>query len=83
MEVAVVCAISRVYVANYYSDDVSVIDTSTNTVFATLGWMTPHPITNTTRAVAVKGDGTRVYVTNEVSSGNVTVLNFSTSGALE
>ncbi|HLB25375.1 MAG TPA: hypothetical protein VJM83_03495, partial [Nitrospirota bacterium] len=46
------------YIANNGSDDVSVIDTATNTVVATI------PVGTQPRGVAVNLAGTRVYVTN-------------------
>ena len=58
------------YVANFSSDNASVIDTSTNTVIATVALGTfPY-------GVAV--GSSRAYVTN-VSSGNVSVIDTSTN----
>ncbi|NJN66557.1 MAG: hypothetical protein HC884_07500, partial [Chloroflexaceae bacterium] len=51
------------YVANFADDTVSVIDTSTNTVVATVA------VGNTPVGVAVNPAGTRVYVTNHMSHG--------------
>ena len=49
---------SKVYVPNYGSDTVSVIDTATNTVITTI------PVGATPWGVAVTPDGSRVYVAN-------------------
>ncbi len=56
----------QAYVANFYSDSVSVIDTSTNTVVATVA--VPSINSENTQgsrpvAVAITPDGTRAYVT--------------------
>ncbi len=50
---------TRVYVANYNSNNISVIDTAANNVTATVD-VGSHP-----GGVAVSPDGTRVYVANE------------------
>jgi YVTN family beta-propeller protein len=47
----------RVYVANDGSEDVSVIDTATNAVIATIG-------TRGSIGIAVSPDGDRVYAAN-------------------
>ena len=52
------------YISNYLSNNVSVIDTATNTVIATI------PVGSEAWGVAVKPDGTRVYVTDN----NVSVI---------
>jgi YVTN family beta-propeller protein len=54
------------YVTSYYSNTVSVIDTATNTVVATI------PVGNPL-GVAITPDGTKVYVTNN-NSGTVSVI---------
>jgi YVTN family beta-propeller protein len=59
------------YVTNEGSNSVSVIDTSTNTVVATVGVGT-RPF-----GVAVTPDGTRAYVTNNIVSGSVSVIDTS------
>ena len=48
------------YIANSAGNSVSVIDTATNTVTATI----PIPVGTNPKSVAVHPDGTRVYVTN-------------------
>ena len=53
------CPAMLAYIANLDSNDVSVIDTSNDTVLATV------PVGNSPFGVAVKPDGTRVYVTND------------------
>jgi YVTN family beta-propeller protein len=60
-----------VYVVNNASNNVSVIDTSTHTVVATV------PVGNLPRGVAVNPAGTRVYVVNNASF-NVSVIDTST-----
>ena len=62
----------RAYVANHSSNDVSVIDTATNTVVATVV-VGASPI-----AVAPTADGKYVYVTNE-DSGTVSVIDTATN----
>ncbi len=62
----IACAQGRAYVANFGSDTVSVIDTSSNTVVATVNVGTqPY-------AVAVTPNGTKAYVAN--CGGNVFVI---------
>ena len=63
---------SRVYVANELGDNVSVINTSNNTVAATVT-VGLNPF-----GVAVSPDGSRVYVTNE-RSNNVSVIDTSSN----
>jgi YVTN family beta-propeller protein len=58
---------SRAYVTNLNSDNVSVIDTSSNMVTATVT-VGDQPI-----GVAVSADGSRVYVANQ-ESDNVSVI---------
>ena len=58
------------YIANYVSNNVSIINTATNTVVATL------PVGSNPFGVALAPDGTKVYVTN---SGSNTVSVISTS----
>src|SRR5262249_12119613 len=52
------CPAMLAYIADLDSNDVSVIDTSNNTVLATV------PVGNSPFGVAVERAGTRVYVTN-------------------
>jgi YVTN family beta-propeller protein len=69
----------KVYVANELSNSVSVIDTATNTVIATI------PVGTDPRAVAVSPDGSRVYVTNANHSqpaGTVSVIDGETNTAI-
>ncbi|MEU2113529.1 beta-propeller fold lactonase family protein [Streptomyces sp. NPDC019507] len=60
------------YVANNVSDNVSVIDTATNTVAVTI------PVGDGSRGVGVTPDGTRVYVAN-LSSDTVSVIDTATN----
>ncbi|MGB9938963.1 PGF-pre-PGF domain-containing protein [Methanosarcina sp.] len=60
------------YITNYYSNNVSVIDTATNTVTATI------PVGSDPMGVAVTTDGTKVYVANENSS-SVSVIDTATN----
>ena len=57
------------YVANFFSNNVSVIDTSSNTVVATVN------VGSQPNSVAITPDGTRAYVTN--GGGDVWVINTS------
>jgi len=50
------------YITNYGSNNVSVIDTATNTVIATINMSYPF-------GVAVTPDGNKVYVTNPTAGG--------------
>lgn len=59
---------TRVYVANQNSGNVSVINTATNTVIATV------PVGIGPSGVAITPDGTRAYVTNQ-GSDSVSVIN--------
>ncbi|MBL0119840.1 MAG: hypothetical protein IPP89_12860 [Saprospiraceae bacterium] len=60
------------YVTKVGSDNVSVINTATNTVVATIG-VGIYPY-----GVSTNPDGSRVYVANAVS-GNVSVINTATN----
>jgi YVTN family beta-propeller protein len=64
-------AANELYVVNQTSGDVSVIDTATNTVDATI------PVAPTPFAVAITPDGGRAYVTSAASE-NVTVIDTAT-----
>jgi|SRR6516225_4903775 YVTN family beta-propeller protein len=59
------------YVANLRSNTVSVLNTATNTVTATI------PVGSSPLGVAVSPDGTRVYVANS-SSNDVSVIDVAT-----
>jgi YVTN family beta-propeller protein len=63
---------SKVYVANYEDNTVSVIDTATNIVNATI------PVGTEPFGVAVTPDGSKVYVANQVSN-NVSVIATATN----
>jgi YVTN family beta-propeller protein len=63
---------SKVYVANNQSNNVSVIDTATETAAA------PFAVGTNPEGVAVSPDGSTVYVTNNVSN-NVSVIATSTN----
>ena len=67
MEVAVNPSGTRVYVANRNSENVSVIDTMTNTVITTI------PVGEGTDGIAMTPDGTKIYVVKPYS-GNVSVM---------
>ena len=56
--------------ANVDSDNISVINTETNTVTATL------PVGDAPTSVAVLADGRRAYVTN-LSNGTITILDIA------
>ena len=58
------------YVTNFSDNTVSVIDTATNTVVATVA------VGNGPEGVAVTPDGTKVYVAN--TTGNVSVIHTAT-----
>src|ERR1700730_6312957 len=60
------------YITNQGSNNVSVIDTATNTVIATI------PVGSDPYAVAVSPDGSKVYVAN-VLSNNVSVIATATN----
>jgi YVTN family beta-propeller protein len=63
---------SKVYVANWASNNVSAIDTATNKVIATIA-VGSEPF-----GVAVTPDGCKVYVANGASS-NVSVIDTATN----
>jgi YVTN family beta-propeller protein len=64
--------VSMAYVANFSSNNVSVINTATNTITATIAVGTgPY-------AVSVSPDGSKVYVANS-NSNNVSVINTATN----
>jgi YVTN family beta-propeller protein len=63
---------TRVYVTNNGSNNVSVLDTATTTVVATV------PVGTGPAGVAVTPDGTRVYVNNN-QSNNVSVIDTATN----
>ncbi len=58
------------YIPNYNSNNVSVINTATNAIIATI------PVGNNPYGVSASLDGLRVYITNN-SSNNVSVINTS------
>lgn len=62
----------RLYVVNENSNSVSVIDTATNTVVATV------PVGASPLSVVVNPAGTRVYVANS-GNNNVSVIDTSTN----
>jgi YVTN family beta-propeller protein len=64
---------SKVYVGNQNSNDVSVIDTATNTVVATI------PVGSFPAGIAVTPDGSKVYVANNVGSNTVSVIDTATN----
>ena len=64
------------YVVNNLSDNVSVIDTSANTVIATI------PVGDGPQRVAFSPDGSRAYVTNHLE-GSVSVINTFTSTEID
>ena len=63
---------TRAYVTNSFHDTVSVVDTATNTVVATVA------VGDNPTAVAVHPNGTRVYVSNFVG-GTVSVIDTATN----
>src|SRR5438094_444601 len=63
------------YIPNSGSNNVSVIDTSSNTVIDTVA------VGNSPHSVALKADGTRAYVANE-SSNNVSVIDTSINSVI-
>jgi YVTN family beta-propeller protein len=65
------------YVANWFSGTVSVIDTATNAVSATI------PVPNTLEGIAISPDGQRVYVTSRASQDAVVVIDTGTNTVLE
>jgi uncharacterized protein (TIGR03437 family) len=64
----------RAYTANFGSNNLSVIDTSSNTLVATV------PLGSQPNSVALTPDGSRAYVTN--GGGDVWVLSTSTNAVL-
>lgn len=70
----VACAQGRAYTANFGSNNLSVIDTSSNTVVATV------PLGSQPNSVALTPDGSRAYVTN--GGGDVWVLSTSSNAVL-
>ncbi|MCA1683019.1 MAG: beta-propeller fold lactonase family protein [Actinobacteria bacterium] len=62
----------KAYVTNYFSNDVSVIDTSTNTVVATVA------VGSNPQDVAVTPDGSRAYVVN-TGEDTVSVIDTATN----
>ena len=74
----------RVYVANSFSDTVSVIDTRTNTVVdtdPTTDGVNPIPVGDAPTGVAAAPDGSRVYVTNRLDD-TVSVINAATNSVV-
>ncbi|MFE6747106.1 IPT/TIG domain-containing protein [Kitasatospora purpeofusca] len=65
---------ARAYVANFVGSSVSVVDTATSTVIATIS----DPNARTPAAVAVTPDGTRAYVLN-FNSNTVSVIDTATN----
>ena len=68
-------AVPFAYITNQNSNNVSVIDTATNTVVATI------PVGSGPVGVAVNPSGTRLYVTNR-GSGNISVIDTSTNAVV-
>jgi YVTN family beta-propeller protein len=64
--------IAFAYIANYYSGNVSVINTTSNTVVATVA------VGVAPQGVSASSDGSRVYVTNN-GSNTVSVINTATN----
>src|SRR5260370_29812046 len=60
------------YITNTPANTVSVVDTSTNTVIATI------PVGNTPYAVAVRPDGSRAYIGNQ-NDNTVSAIDTSTN----
>jgi len=67
------------YVANGYTNDVSVIDTTTRLVVATITGLVADGTTD--RWLAITPDGSRLYVTN-LFSGKVSVIDTSTRSVI-
>ena len=63
----------RAYVANFNSNNVTVIDTASNTVVGA-----PITVGTNPQAIALNPSGSRAYVTN-AGSGNVTVIDTATN----
>ena len=70
--VAAAVAVPFAYITNQISNNVSVIDTLTNTVVATI------PVGSTPRGVAGNPSGTRVYVTN-FTGNDISVIDTATN----
>jgi len=67
---------TKVYVANYVSNNISVINTATNNVTASVNLgIRPY-------GVAVSPDGSKVYVTNQ-GSNNVSVIDTATNNVID
>lgn len=66
---------TKVYVANQDSNTVSVIDTASHIVIATI------PVGDSPCGLAITPDGTEVYVTNQVDD-NVSVINTATNSVV-
>ena len=60
------------YISNSFNNTISVIDTQTNTVTATI------PVGISPGGVAISPDGTRIYVTHYVN-GNISVIDATTN----
>jgi len=65
-------SVGYAYVANSISNDLSVINTTTNSIVATI------PVGQTPTSVTVSPDGTRVYVTNQ-RANTISVINTATN----
>lgn len=65
----------KLYVANYNSNNISVIETANNSHIATV------PAGRSPYGIAVTPDGTKVYVTN-YNSSNVSVINTATNSVI-
>src|SRR5215510_1497858 len=65
------------YIADDGASNVSVIDTATNTIVATITGVGTVP-----EGVAVNAAGTRVYVTDSVTSGTVAVIDTATNAVM-
>jgi len=68
-------SVGYAYIANSISNNVSVINTTTNAVIATI------PVGQTPTSVSVSPDGTRVYVTNQ-RSNTISVINTATNSVI-
>ena len=63
---------STAYITNHNSNNVSVLDTATNTISATVA------VGTSPAGIAITPDGANVYVANEISgTGTVSVINTS------
>ena len=68
---------TKAYVADLYGDAVSVLDTTTNTLVATI------PTAGSAIGVAISGDGTKAYATNVfIQFCTVTVIDTTTNTAV-